>query len=345
MRPVLPSLSVVIPTHERPESLLRVLDALAHQEGVDLQRVEVVVVCDGLGDPAFEAVQRGWYPMRLRLADQRQQGPAAARNHGLALSTGQLIVFLDDDVIPDRGFLSVHQRAHAEDHDLAAIGPLLPPPGHGTPWVRWEGRTVAEQYAAMARGDWEVSPRQFYTGNASVRRGHLVKAFGFDVTFPRGEDVELAFRLRERGLRFVFLPDAKAEHLAQRSYGSWVRMAESYGHFEVRMGRDRGHQDLLQAVAEEYHRLHPLTRLLARASIHRPLVARAAAAAARPLSLVCDRVGAPRLGQAALSAVFNAVRMTGFAGEVGGARPALSLLDGATIGWPADASMAPAGDT
>lgn len=340
--PVLPSLSVVIPTHQRPESLLSVLDALAHQEAVDLQRVEVVVICDGLGDPAFEAVQRGWYPMRLRLADQRQQGPAAARNHGLALSTGQVVVFLDDDVIPDRDFLSVHQRAHEEDPALAAIGPLLPPPGHGTPWVRWEGRTVAEQYAAMARGDWEVSPRQFYTGNASVRRAHLVRAFGFDVTFPRGEDVELAFRLRERGLHFAFLPDATARHLAERSYASWVAMAESYGHFEVRMGRDRGHQDLLEAVSREFHTLHPLTRLLAQASIRNPIVARIAARVGRPVSLLCDRLGAPRLSDAALSAVFNAARMTGFAGEVGGAGPALRLLDGTDIGWPADASMAPA---
>ncbi len=339
---MLPSVSVVIPTHQRPESLLRVLSALARQTAIDMQRVEVVVVCDGVGDPAFEAVQRGWYPMRLRLADQQQQGPAAARNHGLALSTGQLIVFLDDDVVPEPEFLSVHLNAHEDDQDLVAIGPLLPPPGHGTPWVRWEGQTVAQQYAAMARGDWEVSPRQFYTGNASVRRVHLVKAFGFDVTFPRGEDVELAFRLRERGLHFAFLPEAKAQHLAERSYESWVSMAESYGHFEARMGRDRGHQDLLESIAREFHTRHLLTRILARASIRNPLVARAAARAALPVALICDRLRAPRLGAAALSATFDAVRMTGFADEVGGSRPTLALLDGAAFGWPADGSMAPA---
>ncbi len=339
---MLPSVSVVIPTRQRPESLLRVLDALAHQTAMDMQRVEVVVVCDGVGDPAFEAVQRGWYPMRLRLADQQRQGPAAARNHALALSTGQLIVFLDDDVVPEPHFLSVHQKAHEHDQELVAIGPLLPPPGHGTPWVRWEGKTVAEQYAAMARGEWEVSPRQFYTGNASVRRVHLVKAFGFDVTFPRGEDVELAFRLRDRGLHFTFLPEAEAQHLAERSYESWVAMAEAYGHFEVRMGRDRGHQDLLEAIAREFHTRHPLTRALARASIRNPIVARAAARAARPISLMCDRIGAPGLGGAALSATFDAVRLTGFADEVGGSRPTLLLLDRAAFGWPADASMAPA---
>ncbi|MBO0702261.1 MAG: glycosyltransferase [Candidatus Dormibacteraeota bacterium] len=335
------SISVVIPTHQRPESLLRVLDALSHQEDVDLRRVELVVICDGINDPGFDAVQRGWYPMRLQLAQQEQQGPAAARNHGIALSTGQLVVFLDDDVVPGPRLLGVHARAHEDDETLVAIGPLLPPPGHGTPWVQWEGRTVAEQYAAMARGDWEVSPRQFYTGNASVRRIHLVKAFGFDVTFPRGEDVELAFRLRDRGLHFAFLPDATAEHLAQRSYASWIAAAEDYGRFEVRMGRDRGHQDLLDAVTREFHHMHPLSRLLARVAIRNPAIAQAAASVARPTSLLAQRAGAAGLSRYALSAAFNAVRLTGFAAEIGDARPALALLNRVER-WPADASVTPA---
>lgn len=335
------SVSVVIPTHQRPGSLVRVLEALSRQEDVDLQRVELVVVCDGIGDPSFEAVQRGWYPMRLQLAEQQHQGPSAARNHGIALSTGQLIVFLDDDVVPGTRFLGVHQRAHEEDQNLVGIGPLLPPSSDGTPWARWEGRTVAERNAAMARGDREVSPRQFHTRNASVRRLHLVRAFGFDVTFPRGEDVELAFRLRERGLHFTFLPEAAAQHLAEHSYDSWIAAAEEYGRFEVRMGRDRGHQDLLNDVTREFQDLRPLSRFLARASIRNPAIAHLTASVARPASLLAQRAGADRLGQSALSAAFNAVRLSGFAAEVGDARPALALLNGAER-WPADASVAPA---
>lgn len=335
------SVSVVIPTHQRPDSLVRVLEALSRQEDVDLQRVEVVVVCDGISDPGFEAVQRGWYPMRLQLAQQQRQGPSAARNHGLALSTGQLIVFLDDDVVPGPRFLGVHQHAHEGDQNLVGVGPLLPPPANGNPWVRWEGRMVAERYALIAQGDREVSPRQFSTRNASVRRIHLVRAFGFDVTFPHGEDVELAFRLRERGLHFTFLPEATAQDLAVRSYGSWLAAAEEYGRFEVRMGRDRGHQDLLNDVTREFHDLHPLSRFLARLSIRNPAVARVAASAARPASLLAQRAGADGLGQSALNAAFNAVRLTGFAAEVGDARPALALLNGAER-WPSDASVAPA---
>lgn len=325
------SISVVIPTHQRPGPLRQVLDALACQRGMDLDRVEVVVVCDGRGDAALEATRPDRYPMRVRLVDQERQGPAAARNHGLALATNELIVFLDDDVVPGPDFLNVHARCHEQASDLVAIGPLLPPPGHGSPWVRWEGRTVAEQYAAMARGDWDVTPRQFYTGNASVRRIHLLNASGFDVTFPRGEDVELAFRLEARGLRFQFLPEAKADHRAARPYRSWVAMAESYGRFEVRMGRDRGQQGLFWSFLREFQQLNPWTRWLARAAIHRPLVGRLATGVALPVALLADRLHAPRVADAALSAAFNAVRLVGFAAEVGGARPALRLLDTARL--------------
>lgn len=321
------SISVVIPTHQRAQSLLRVLDALGRQQCVDLEQVQVVVVCDGIGDPALQILQRTRYPMRVTLAEQQRQGPAAARNHAIALCTGALIAFLDDDVIPGEDFLRVHLRAHEEDDQLVAIGPLLTPPGHGTPWVRWEGQTVAKQYAAMARGDWAVSPRQFYTGNASVRRVHLVEASGFDVTFLRGEDVELAFRLQDRGLHFLFLPEAIVEHRAVRSYSSWLSTAESYGHVDVRLARDRHQQGLLDAVAREFRALHPITRWLGRTSIRRPLVARVSAWAARPIAVVADRLHIPRVGEIALSGAFNAVRLTGFAAELGGGSPALSLLN------------------
>lgn len=324
-----PTVSVVIPTHRRPDSLVRVLEALSHQQGVDLHQVEVIVVCDGIADPAFEAVQRGWYPMRLSLAEQERQGTAAARNHGLALSTGQLIVFLDDDVLPGPRLLAIHQHAHEGVQDLVAIGTVLPPPDDSAPWVCWEARKVAERYAALARGEREVSPRHFNTGNASVRRSHLLKAFGFDVTFSRGEDVELAFRLRERGLRFALLPEATAQHLAVGSYAARLAAAEDEGRFEGRMWADRGHQDLLDAVAREFHELHPLSRFLGRVAIRNPSVAHLAAWAARPASLLAERASVPRLGERALSAAFNAVRLTGFAAEIGHARPALALLNSA----------------
>jgi len=66
------------------------------------------------------------------------------------------------------------------------------------PWVRWEQEMLMKQYKALLRKDWPATARQFYTGNASVRRSHIVAAGGFDEGFRRAEDVELAYRLDKR---------------------------------------------------------------------------------------------------------------------------------------------------
>ena len=58
---------------------------------------------------------------------------------------------------------------------------------------------LAKQYEAMDRGVYGATARQFYTGNASVARRHVIAAGGFDTSFRRAEDVELAYRLADRG--------------------------------------------------------------------------------------------------------------------------------------------------
>ncbi len=60
---------------------------------------------------------------------------------------------------------------------------------------------LAKQYTAMLRGDWEATARQFYTGNASLRREPLLAVGGFDTAFRRAEDVEMAYRLDDRGIK------------------------------------------------------------------------------------------------------------------------------------------------
>src|SRR4051812_41580619 len=75
--------SIVIPTHNRAESLANVLDALALQT-FDMARVEVVVVIDGSTDGTAEMLANRSWPLRLEVIEQTQSGVAAARNHGAA---------------------------------------------------------------------------------------------------------------------------------------------------------------------------------------------------------------------------------------------------------------------
>ena len=72
-------------------------------------------------------------------------------------------------------------------------------------WIRWEEEMLEVQYQAMLSGEYPCTPRQFYTANASLSRDRFLEVGGFDGTFKRAEDVEMAYRMRDRGASFVFV--------------------------------------------------------------------------------------------------------------------------------------------
>jgi hypothetical protein len=145
---------------------------------------------------------------------------------------------------------------------VVVLGPLASLDHYDQPWVTWEQKKLEAQYAAMERGDWAPTFRQFWTGNASVARAHLEAAGGFDPSFLRAEDVELGRRLHERGVGFRFNPKARALHHAERSLPAWEAMHRSYGALEVKIFGGLGEEQLVQVLAENFSRIHPATRWL-----------------------------------------------------------------------------------
>jgi glycosyltransferase involved in cell wall biosynthesis len=260
-------ISVVIPTHGRIGSLFNVLDGLARQD-YPPELFEVVVVLDGPDDGDPRMLDLRDHPFRLHVRQQPRSGPAAARNLGLEQARGPFVLFLDDDVIPATSLLSEHRAAHGSRSDLVVIGTLLAPRARSAPpWTSWEWETLAEQYRAMNDGDWEPTPRQFYTGNASVRKEHLHSVAGFNAEFKRGEDVELAWRLHRLGLSFVFRPSAAGTHLARRPFRAWLDAAYQYGRTDVMLERARTGGAVPGWVLSEFAHRHPGSRRLALAGL------------------------------------------------------------------------------
>jgi GT2 family glycosyltransferase len=299
-------ISVVVPTFDRLPRLQRVLGGLAAQT-VERDRFEVVVVSDGSTDGTDEYLRSGATPVPVRAISQPNSGPAVARNRGVAHSTTDLVLFLDDDVVPDPRLIEEHLRSHEALGERAVVlGPMLTPDDADlAPWVRWEQVMLTKQYDAMQRGDWEPTARQFYTGNASIRRCHLDAVGGFDPAFRRAEDVELAYRLDALGLRFHFNPDAVGHHYAERSYSSWLDNAEAYGRNDVVMARQRGQGWLLRTIWAEFEHHHVLVRALVRAGAHRPRLRATATVGLRLLAGGAARTGWEAASLGALSGIYN----------------------------------------
>ncbi len=297
--------SLVIPTHNRRDSLRSVLEALARQT-TPANEYEVLVICDGCTDGSAAMCRALTTPYCLRVLEQTpNQGPAAARNRGVREAAAPIILFIDDDVVPEPTLIAEHLRLHAQDEQAVVIGTLLAPPGFRlNPWTRWEEAMLQKQYADMAAGRWEPTPRQFYTGNASARREHILAAGGFDARFRRAEDVELAYRFRDLRLRFYFNPDAKGWHHARRSLRAWLRISTAYGQADVAMYRS-GRLMTLQSMAKEFHWRQPSLQRLARLCIGQPALVHLAVSILLPLGRLAGWLRQPKAANAAYSAIFN----------------------------------------
>jgi glycosyltransferase involved in cell wall biosynthesis len=254
--------SVVIPTYNRLDLLLRVLDALERQE--DVPPPEVIVINDGSTDDTERTVSQR---KRIVFRSQTNGGPALARNHGVALATGRFVVFLGDDTVPEPRFLAEHARTHRE----AGGDPLIACLGY-TGWPREERVTAfmdyindyGLQFGYRLIDDGAIVPFNFfYTSNVSVDR-LLLAANPFDATFRSAawEDTELAYRLDMLGLKIRYNARAVTRHhhpmtidsFAERQYKVGVSGAALYRkHPEL--------ADLIGFSALERHRAVGAARL------------------------------------------------------------------------------------
>lgn len=324
-------MSIVLPTYNRLTRLQHVIAALEAQS-FPREQFEVIVVSDGSSDGTNDYLQSLKTDLDLRAYFQENRGVAAARNRAISHSKADIIVFIDDDVVPAPQLLSEHWRLHEQGPDRAVLGPMITPEGFAMlPWVRWEQAMLVKQYTAMLRGDWEPTARQFYTGNCSLPRRYLELAGGFDEAFRRAEDVELAYRLADLGLKFIFNPAAIGYHYAERSFESWLGIAYSYGRNDVIFARDKQQRWLWESIREEYERRNRLTKMLVKLCLDRAGLSYAQSALSKLAAGRAERIGLETLASRAYSAIFNLRYYQGVSDEIGGRAALFALLEGNLI--------------
>jgi GT2 family glycosyltransferase len=324
--------SVIVPTYNRLDRLRRVLDAFASQT-TSPKEFEVIVVSDGSTDGTDGFLRSAATPFPLLATSRANGGPAAARNTGVRLATGHVLLFVDDDVVPQvdlvEQHLTTHQQAGAQ---VVVIGPMLTPADHHpNAFVRWEQAMLYKQYHAMMQGHYEPTHRQFYTGNASVGRDFLLATGGFDERFRRAEDVELAYRLHDQGARFIFNPKAIGYHYAERSFGSWIQNARAYGRNDVLFDRYYGRVNRLEGVKWEFTQRHSVIRWLTLRCIGRPWLEASLHLTGRVVAKTADGVGLEGVVRTGLSATYLAEYYSGMAEELGGRRAFRELIAGTRI--------------
>ena len=319
--------SVIIPTYNRLTQLKQAIGGLEKQT-YPFDQFEVIIVSDGSTDGTFEYLQTLKSPLFLRPVRQDNQGPAAARNHGVSVATGELMLFMDDDIVPISTFITEHVASYSRYGPYTSVlGPMLTPTDFRmAPWVYWEQQMLYKQYDDMQNGVWEPTARQFYTGNASVAKEQISAAGGFDETINRAEDVDLAYRMADQGVKFVFNPSAIGYHYADRSFASWMRTPYLYGRYDVVFARDKGHSWLLHNVATEFQKRHPLVQMLARFCISRKMLYTLVIGIMQRAAAISANLQMANIAQYAYSGIFNLCHYQGIADELGDRQQFLQLV-------------------
>jgi glycosyltransferase involved in cell wall biosynthesis len=221
-------LSVVIPTRNRAPILLECLERVFAQKEVDF---EVIVADDGSADDTAQRVVDfklnldralpfgGTVPSLIYLR-LRQGHQAIARNRGVAAATGDIIVFIGDDIFVEPGFLKQHHDRHSDhpDEKVAVLGfTTWDPALEINPYMRfleesgWQFGYGSLKPAMIGKAE---PYKFFYTSNISLKKSLLLRV-PFDESFTDygWEDIELGYRLwKDHGLQLYYEPEAKGLH-------------------------------------------------------------------------------------------------------------------------------------
>jgi glycosyltransferase involved in cell wall biosynthesis len=219
-----PELSVIIPTYNREEILLKTLAAYQRQSARS-EILEVMVLDDGSTDGPAEAVREfartAQVPVRYFRLTHR--GLAAVRNHGIREARGRLILFGDDDIVPGPDLVAEHLAWHKK-YPQPTVGVLglveWAPEVHPTPFMEWLAKDgVLFSYGKLKAGG-EVRFPCCYFCNTSLKTDFLRENGVFDEDFKTYgfEDAELGYRLERRGLRLLYNPDAVGHHVKFMSF-------------------------------------------------------------------------------------------------------------------------------
>ncbi|MBU9763659.1 mycofactocin system glycosyltransferase [Mycobacterium sp. TNTM28] len=214
--------TVIIPVRDNVSGLHRLIAAL--------RGLRVIVVDDGSAVPVAQSEFAGMHCDVQVLRHLRSNGPAAARNTGLAACETDFVAFLDSDVVPRRGWLEA-LLGHFCDPAVALVAPRIV--GLHT------ADNVVARYEAV-RSSLDLGVREApvvpygpvsYVPSAAIicRRSALAAVGGFDETMRSGEDVDLCWRLVESGARLRYEPIALVAHDHRTDLREWFNRKAFYG--------------------------------------------------------------------------------------------------------------------
>jgi glycosyltransferase involved in cell wall biosynthesis len=207
--------SIVVPVYNGEQELRQCLAGIRASEA---PAAEVIVVDDGSTDGSRKVAEE--FGAKV-LETGGRRGPAKARNIGARAATGEVLFFLDADVVPGPDAVGRVARVFAEDAELAAvIGSYDDDPAE---------RDFLSQYRNLmhcfVHQKAQTRATTFWSGCGAVRREIFFEHSGFDESYARPaiEDIELGYRMHHTGRKMVLDKDLRVKHLKRWTFWNLLK--------------------------------------------------------------------------------------------------------------------------
>jgi GT2 family glycosyltransferase len=265
--------TVAIPTFGREEVLIATIEALLHAGASDVAVIDQTPQHERDTQERLEAfaAQR-----HIRWSRLSRPSIPAAMNHALRHGTRPVVLFVDDDIIPDPGLLVAHSGSYEDAATWAVVGQVLQPgetPNPGPHRFTTSGlRAFLDFPFNSTMPAWVAN---VMAGNLSVRRDRALAVGGFDENFVGVAfrfETEFCRRLLRAGGRVLFQPGARVNHLraprgGTRTYGDHLTSASpmhGVGDYYFALRQGLGLETLqyvlrrpVQEVCTRFHLRHP----------------------------------------------------------------------------------------
>lgn len=223
--------SVIIPAFNAAACICACLDALSAQK-TD-REFEVIVVDDASTDDLSFITAKYAGNLRLQLLRlQTNSGPGAARNAGAKAAAGGILLFTDADCVPAPDWLEM-MLAPMADHDVIGVKGVYQTFQNDL-WARLAQLEFEERYEKLASHG-EIDFVDTYSG--AYQKAPFMAAGGFNPELRQNEDVDLAFRLKKAGARFLFAPAARVAHTHREGWLAYASLKYWRGYWRMRIYR------------------------------------------------------------------------------------------------------------
>ena len=234
-----PIISIITPTYNRADELKYLYKSLK-QQSIDLKILEFIISDDGSTD-STKAMVRSWVKdseISVKFITQKNQGPGAARNHGMKVAEGDLFLFIDSDCEAHPEWIKVIYDEFQSGKVDAFGGPDSAKDNFSALQKSIDFSMTSFFTTGGMRGHNEKMLAKFYprTHNMGIKRTIYDQVGGFS-NLRHGQDIEFSYRVHKSGARVKFLINAIVFHRRRTSLQQFFKQVYNWGVARVNLGK------------------------------------------------------------------------------------------------------------